>query len=128
MTAQQVVDAVLVALNTALPGSVAAYDVDEVPTPRPSEYVDIGLTRRFGGNLKQGGSMDVTGYRLTVQAVSRTSVANVRNSLEKCRAAIEFQSLIVGTSTTTPIQFETEDDYDLGSGWVSGVIAFTFAL
>lgn len=129
MTAQANATAILAALNAALPGSVNAYDLDKVPTPRPGEYVLVEVGRRFGGNLKAGGSMDVTGYRIVVRAISKTSVANVRNSLERCRGALEFGRLTVGTERTTPIQFETEGDpvrYD--DGWFSGDHAYTYAL
>lgn len=129
MTAQENVTTVVAALNTALPAAVRAYDVDKVPTPRPGEYVLVEVSRRFGGNLKAGGSMDVTGYRIVVRGISRTSVANVRTSLETCRAALEFVRLTVGTEQSTPVQFETEGDpvrYD--DGWFSGDHAYTYAL
>lgn len=127
MTAQDTMTAALAAINAQF-STERAYDLEDVPNKRPDDYLEVSLSRRFGGNLKQGGSMDVVGYRLTVRAVSQSSVTNVRNSLEKAREALEFVRLTVGSSTTTPIQFETEDPADYDKGWFSGLLAFTFAL
>ena len=127
MTAQATMTAALAEINAQFT-TTHAYDLEDVPNERPGDYLEVSLSRRFGGNLKQGGSMDVVGYRLTVRAVSQTSVSNVRNSLEKARDALEFVRLTVGSGTTTPIQFETEDPADYDKGWFSGLLAFTFAL
>lgn len=127
MTAQTTMTAALAAINAEFT-TTRAYDLEDVPNDRPADYLEVSLSRRFGGNLKQGGSMDVVGYRLTVRAVSQHSVSNVRHSLDKAREALEFVRLTIGASTTTPIQFETEDPADYDKGWFSGLLAFTFAL
>lgn len=128
MTGQQQATAILAALNAALPVGKKAFDLDDVPDPRPAEYTEVTLSRRFGGNLNLSGSMNVVGTRVTVRCVSQTSVANVRASLEKCRAALEFKRLTIGSKTTTPIQFETEDPAGPDDTWFSGLMSFTFAL
>lgn len=130
MTANANMAAVLTLLNAALPSGVDAYDLDEVPKTRPTEYVDAVLGRRFGGENERRASSHLwlTGYRLTVRATSETSVMGVRTSLEACRAALEYQRLVVGGETSTPIQFETEDPPGSDSGWFSGVMAFTYTI
>lgn len=128
MTANANVTAILTALNAALPAGVDAYEVDEVPKTRPTEYVDVAIGRRFGGNRRSSSQSWLTGYRVTVRAVSETAPANVRASLETCRAALEYARLVVGGETSTPVQFETEDPADLDDGWYSGVQAFTYAI
>lgn len=127
MTAELNATAVLAAINAQFT-SARAYELDDVPAGRPADYIEVTISRRFGGALKMGGSMDITGYRVTVRAVSQTAVSNVRNSLEKSRAALEFKRLTVGDQTTTPIQFETEDPAAYDDGWFSGLLAFTYAL
>lgn len=127
MTTEANATAVLAAINAQF-SSTHAYDLDKVPSPRPAEYVEVAISRRFGGNLKQGGSMNVVGYRVTCRAVSQVSVTNARNSLEKCRIALEFKRLTVGDEQTTPIQFETEDPADGDDGWFSGLLAFTYCI
>lgn len=119
--------AVLAAINAQF-SSTRAYDLDKVPSPRPAEYIEVTISRRFGGNLNMGGSMSVVGYRATCRAVSQTSVSNARNSLEKCRAALEFKRLVVAGKSTTPIQFETEDPAAYDDGWFSGLLSFAYAL
>lgn len=129
MTAEANALAVIAAMNAALPAKVRAYDLDEVPGIRPAEYVVVQVSRRFGGDLTMGGSLDVVGYRIVVRAISLTSVSNVRNSLERCREALEEVSLAFDPLQTTPIQFETEGDpvqYD--DGWFSGDHAYTYVI
>lgn len=126
MTAQENVTAILARLNAVL--TPPAYDLGEVPASRPGEFVELTLTRRFGGSLKLGAATGVVGYRFTIAAVSNTAMDNVRNSLEECRADLEFSRLTVGGKRSTPIQFETEDEADYGKGWFSQYAAYTYAL
>lgn len=114
-------------LDTAL-GARDAYDHDQVPSPRPAEYVAISLSRRFGGERRMSAHAASAGYRLTVRAVSQQSIANVRNSLEKCRASLEFRRLSVAGATSTPVQFENEQPPIPDDGWFSGAQSFTFVL
>ena len=127
MTAQANADAILAALNTAL-SPRKAYDLDKVPPTRPPQYVEVTLSRRFGGTQRLSSQIATGGYRLTVRAVSQTTISSVRGDLEKCRAALEFKRLDVGGFTTTPIQFETEDPAASDEGWFSGLLVFTFAI
>lgn len=128
MTAQAQAEALLAKLNTALPAAVRAFDLDEVPTPRPREYVEITLSRRFGGSRRLCQRTGITGWRVTVRAVSQASVSNVRKSLETCRKALEFQQLTASGETSTGIQFETEDPADPDDGWFSGLHAYTYTI
>lgn len=127
MTAQDVATASLAALDAAL-APRKAYDLDKVPSPRPPQYVEITLSRMFGGEQRACGGIATVGYRLTVRAVSQSTVSSVRTDLEKCRAALEFNRLTVGGKTSTPIQFETEDPAGYDDGWFSGLLTFTFVL
>lgn len=127
MTAQQTAAAILAVLNPALDPR-QAFELDEVPAERPSEYVEITLTRMFGGQRRNCGGIGTTGYRLTARAVSQFAVSNVRKSLETCRAELEFLRLVVGDRTSTPLQFETEDPAAYDDGWFSGLHAYTFVI
>lgn len=127
MTAQENADAILAALNTALAPRVA-YELDKVPATRPAQYVEVTLARRFGGESRQDGFIGTTGYRVIVTAISSATVSSIRSDLEKCRAALEFQSLTVGALSTTPIQFETEDEADYGNGWFAQYATYTYAI
>lgn len=126
-TEQQNADAILAALNAALAPKMA-YEVDDVPSPRPAEYVEVQLVRRFGGTARGCGWKGTVGYRLTVFGISQTSASNARMLLEKCRAALEFQHLVVDGQQTTPIQFETANEVAPDDGWLSGFHDYTYAL
>lgn len=128
MTANANAAAILTLLNTALPAGVDAYEINKVPATRPTEYVDISLGRRFGGERRASSQAWLTGYRVTVRAVSQTSVVNARTTLETCRAALEYARLSVSGETSTPVQFETEDPASFDAGWFSGLVAFTYTI
>ncbi len=126
MTAQANVTEILRRANLAL--TPTAYDMGKVPATRPPEFVELTLTRRFGGVPTLSGPKTATGYRFTLAAVSQTSIANARNSLEKCRAEFEDTLLAVGGEESTPIEFETEDEADYGSGWFSQYASYTYVI
>lgn len=127
MTANANIAAILTLLNAALT-DVTAYEADEVPKTRPSEYVDVAIGRRFGGERRSSSQAGLTGYRLTVRATSETAPMNVRDTLETCRSTLEYARLSVGGETSTPIQFETEDPAGEDAGWFSGVQGFTYTI
>lgn len=126
MTAQENATAVLAALNASLTPKVA-YDYDEVPAERPDNYVEISVSRRFGGEPRLTGRKGSTGWRVTTRAVSRY-VSDARLMQEKCRTALEYVRLTVGGETTTPIDFESEDPVGPDDGWFSGLITWTYVL
>lgn len=128
MTAQAQATAVLAALNAALPASVRAYDLDDVPSPRPANYVEVTISRRFGGERRLTQQTGVIGWRIAMRAVSQTSVGNARVALERCRKALEFKPLTVAGETSTGVQFETEDPADYDDGWFSGLYAMTYTI
>lgn len=128
MTAQQNADEILRRLDLALPESCEPYDIGKVPATRPHEFVEMTLTRRFGGVQTLCGAKASTGYRFTIAAVSRTSIANARNSLQKCRDEFENDLLIVAGFESTPVEFETEDEADYGAGWFSQYAAYTYVI
>jgi hypothetical protein len=127
MTAQANVDAILAILNAALPVSTA-YDLGVVGVKRPPQYVEVTLTRRFGGVPTLDGGLTDTGYRLRVAAISQTSLTSIRSDLETCRTALEFNHLTVGDAQSDQITFETNDDADYGSGWFAEYMAFTYTI
>lgn len=120
--------AVLAALNAALPASTVAYDIDDVPTPRPSRYVEVTVSRRAGGNLRSAGSTSTAGWRVTTRTVDQFSVSNARKSAATVRGALEFARLVVGGKQSSPVQFETSDPIESDEGWFSGLTAWTYAL
>lgn len=115
-------------LKAQLPARVGVFDIHDVPPARPAEYVTVLLIRRPGGPRNMGASTGVTGYRVRVRASSNASASNVRNTLDRCRTALEFRPLTVGTGLTTPPQFETEDDITEDGGWFAAYDDYTFAL
>jgi hypothetical protein len=126
VTAQANATEILARANAAL--APPAYDMGKVPATRPPEFVEMTLTRRFGGVPTLSGEKCSTGYRFTLAAVSQVSMANVRNSLQKCRDEFENELLTVGDFESTPIEFETEDEADYGSGWFSQYAAYTYVI
>lgn len=128
MSTKANLDAIVEALNAALPAECRAYPLGKVPATRPAEYVEVIVTRRFGGERRQCGRTGAAGYRDLLRAVSRASVDNVLTTLETCRAALEFQQLEVDGRATTPVQFETATAAAPDNGWFSGATTYTHVI
>lgn len=105
-----------------------AFELDDVPSPRPQEYIEVSVSRRFGGERRMSTEVGPTFYRAVVRGVSHSKSKNVDKALQKARAALEFQRISVGTRTSTPIQFETDEPTDPDDGWFSGVMTFTYTI
>lgn len=120
--------AVLALLNAALPSTVRAYDSDDVPDTLPSKYVEVAVSRRFGGNLRASATTDASGWRVLTRVVDQTSVSNARLTANTVRTALEFARLSIGGKKSTPVRFETADPIAPDSGWWSGLTAWTYAL
>ncbi|HET8614288.1 MAG TPA: hypothetical protein VFL94_02100 [Actinomycetales bacterium] len=126
-TESDVAVAVLAAVNASLATlatSRTAYSVDKLPSVRPSEYVEVGVTRRFGGQQRVGGAwIGTVAWRATFRYVSQSSMTNARLMRERVRAALEFVEL--DGVDSTPWQFETAEDIGPDDGWFSGLDSYT---
>ena len=124
-TAQQIATAVLAKLNTSL-APKAAYEIDKAPTTG-ADFVSVTLSRRFGGNVR-GGQLSPSSWRLTVRTVG-SDVQNARLLHENAQG-IENYVLIVGSESSTPVAFETEEPIGLDEAqrlYWTGLRSYTFA-
>lgn len=128
MSTKSNLDAIVEALNAALPTACRAYPLGKVPATRPAEYVEVIVTRRFGGERRQCSRTGAVGYRALIRAVSQVSVDNVLATLETCRLALEFQQLDLDGRTTTPVQFETATAAAPDNGWFSSATTYTYVI
>lgn len=119
--------AVVARLNAVLPAAVRAYDIDDVPAEKPSKYVEVTVSRRFGGVLRTAAT-STGGWRVTTRVVDQTSISNARLTANTVRTALEFYRLSVGGKTSTPTQFETAEVIGPDDGWWSGLTAWTYTL
>lgn len=122
-----VLTAVIAAFNAQLPATVRAYDRSEVPSPRPPEYVEVGVSRMFGGEPRACGGVAVTGFRITARAVSQISVNNANATLSDCDTALDAQRLTVGANWGL-VLFESGDDPAYDDGWFDGLHTYTTAI
>lgn len=100
-------NAVVAALNAALAPDFA-YDADDVPSPRPGRYVEVDVSRRFGGEPRTGGHLGTTGWRIRTLYVARSPL-DARRLQTLTNGALEEVSLTVSGKDTTGILFETGD-------------------
>ena len=126
-TEDQHATAVLAALNAVLTTGRKAYDSDTLRAMAalPADYVEVTVSRRFGGEERNDGYIGTEGYRITTRVVGKF-VANGRDMRDKVRTALAFKMLTVGSLTTTPIAFETEDPIGDDEGRWSGLTAWTY--
>lgn len=106
--------------------SANAFDPDDLPSPRPENYTEVHLARRYGGVMRGDAIPDGQLYRLLVRQVGRT-VTNARQ-LRANIASIEGSVLTVNGRSTTPVTFESADVIAPDDGWYSGSQTWTYAL
>lgn len=128
-TVAQHYDAILSTLNATLASARKAYRIGDpaIITDAADSYTEVSLWRRPGGLARLDAVLDSDLMRVKTRYVAKSANnAGVQHS--KTRAAIEYASLSIGGSTTTPIQFETEDPIVPDDGWFSGWTDWTYAL
>jgi hypothetical protein len=126
-TESEILAAALAKINTGMPAARQACEPSKVATERPPEYLTVTLARRPGGSPRAG-RHSTTGWALYLFAASSTEESNARNSLEKARAAIENEPLVVGDETSTPVRFDNARPVSPDDGWFSGSNVYHFAL
>lgn len=132
-TDEQHAAAILTAINATLaalpsaPSTLRAYEYDDLPATRPENYIEVGVSRRFGGESRESGHKTTTGWRVTTRGVGR-SVKNARDLLQHGRTSLEFKSLTVNGEKTSLIQFETEDAVSPDEGYYSGLSSYTYVI
>lgn len=96
------------AFRAALSGLAAdVYDAYDTPAALPAEWVEVGLTRTFGGNDRLCGVSAVSLHYVTFGVGGKT-VSNVRKTQDAVRAALEGTTVTVGDTATTPLRFYNE--------------------
>lgn len=124
---KDVLDAVLAAVNAALPPSVRAWPVGKVPEPFPVEFVTVHVVRRSGGTARSG-RYSTRGWAAYVTGASSESEANARNSLRLAGDALENQVLVVASGRSTPLRFDNARPIDKAKGWHAGVSVYHFTV
>lgn len=124
-TERQHAAAVVAAVNAAL-ANRTAYEPDEVPATRPTEYVEVTVTRRFGGESRLPGRKGTTGWRITTRPVSQSSLTDCQVMAEGVRTGLEDVFLSVAGETTSPVQFESAEPIGPDDGWFSGLSTWTY--
>jgi hypothetical protein len=123
-TYQQHVDGVLAAFNLY---EKVAYSRDSLPDVLPPGYIEVSVSRRFGGVQRYSGVRDGRLHRVVARAVGQTlgKAYEMWDLLE----AVEETSLLIGGAMSTPVEFETEDEQIApDAGWYSGSRSLTYAL
>lgn len=118
------VEGVLAAFNAT---DTVAYGRDDLPDLLPPAYIEIQVSRRFGGTLRCSGETDWRLIRVNARAVGQT-LAGAYEMWDRIDA-LENRMLTVGDEITTPLQFETDDDaIEPDDGWYSGSKSLAYAL
>jgi hypothetical protein len=126
-TEQQVANEILARIKAQLSGEAAAFEPDEVPSPRPGEHVVVTVVRRAGG-APRSGRYSTTGWSAYVMAASQTAAQNARASLQEARQGLESVVITVDGVESTPIRFDSARVVGPDDGWFSGVNVYAFTL
>lgn len=123
-TYEQHVAGVLAAFNVT---KKVAYARDNLPDVLPPAYIEVQVSRRFGGLQRGSGSRDLRLMRVTARAVGQTLPQAYR--MWDVIDSLEDTSFIVAGEYTTPVEFETDDDaIDPDDGWYSGTKSLSYAI
>lgn len=114
-------------LNTGFSSPVKVLDLDDVGPLKPEDYVELTLTRRYGGVQRADGYVGTAGWRIGTRVVSRT-VTNARKLRKHVTTALENVNITVSGQKTTPVLFETEEPIGLDDGYQSGLTSWTYQL
>lgn len=117
--------ALLAALNTALAPKFA-YDYDEVPSPRPKNYVAFSVTWRFGGEARNDGYVGTDGARVTTTYVSE-SLSNARLMRSKVVGLFRHGHIVIADDVAI-ITRETGEPIEQVDGWFTGYDDWTFTV
>jgi hypothetical protein len=112
------------ALLEAPLGNWSAFDYDDVPSDLPDIYVEITVTRRYGGDPRACGKRPLLGWRLTTRAVGG-SVDEARWAREKVDGVLREKRIPALASTL--VEFETENPIEPDDGRYSGLTTWTYA-
>lgn len=131
--------AIITAINAALlagplpqsgvvPADRRAYDLDEIPEPRPqSGYVAVEVFRRYIEGFRLGGAHGSRGGRLVTRYASR-SVTTTRLLQARTRLALENVGLTATDgSRVGPFRFEATLTYQPDEGWHEAGDQWTYA-
>lgn len=122
------IKAALNAVLDALSTPRAAYESDDLAKLEslPAAYVELFVTRRFGGTERNAGGKGREGWRIGTRGVAQT-VTNARLMLAKTAEALEEVRLTVDGIATTPIKFESAEVVGPDDGWYSGLVLWTYS-
>ncbi len=131
MSEELLAQAVVTAITAA---TALAYDLDDVPGTlgnegtTPTKYIEVTVSRRYGGNERGDAAPTLTGYRITTRAVAYESVTDARNLRCKAGLALENVAMSVSGVTTTQVKFESEEPIGPDDGWFTGLTSWTCVL
>lgn len=103
-----------------------AYDLDDAKklTAPPASYVQVTVERRAGGDARLTGGHAVKGYRIEIREIG-TTVSNARNA--RVKGDLENVALTVDGTTSTRLEFETQQAIAQDNDWWSGFTVWTCA-
>lgn len=107
-----------------------AHDLDELQkmTAKPARYVEVYLSRRFGGPQRYDGTRDNNLRRLSTRVVA-DSITNGRLIEDRISDAFAYATVDLG-DTRVLVEFESGGgDFEWDSGaWTSQLTDWTFGI
>lgn len=119
--------AVLAVINAPLPAAIRAYETDHIPDPLPDQYVEVILTRVFGGEPMLDGSIASSGWLIFTRFVAK-SITNAGRLQDRVGGELEGRILTIAGRASTPVTFETEEPIAPDNGWYSGSAQWAYTI
>ncbi|MFT3871547.1 MAG: hypothetical protein QM714_02705 [Nocardioides sp.] len=130
MTQEADILAVVIPVCQAALGTVPVLTPTEVKNVRPAppaDYLQVSVDQRPGGDARQDPGASISRWRLLLRGVGATE-RNAQDFLSKVTRALEYRQLVVGATSTTPIELETSSGVGEDDDRWSGLRTLTFTL
>ncbi|MDN7120303.1 hypothetical protein INN71_02740 [Nocardioides sp. ChNu-153] len=135
-TAEATAAALVAQVRTQVAAAVGVYLADEVPGTNgddssrlPPRWVEVGLSRTFGGVYRIGARPSTTAHYVTV-GTADGNVPSVQRLQQQTAAALEGARIQIGAASTSPLAFYAQTDVtylrDLGRYWQ--LTTYSFAI
>lgn len=112
---QALVDAAIATLTAEFNGTPAAFAVGDIPGTDgrssehlPTRWIEVGVTRSFGGAYRSAGGSSSSYYYLTF-GVADANAPSVLRWQERIQARMESARLAVGSKLSTELRYYDQD-------------------
>lgn len=109
----------------ATAAKVPAYDLDDVPSPPPANYIEVYLSPRSLGNPRLDGTVENVGYRLSTRVVAST-ISNGRLAEDRIKTLFNLATHVLDGESAYVVYESGGGDFSLDNGFYTALTDWTY--